>query len=109
MRLLFPRLFLVSEHFGELLKQSAASLRSPVYRLQSLLTCSPKTDPVTMRVRPSQMGRRMILDEEKTHPGADRSQATPGGRRTGRRGLGPRDHQETRHKRGDLPPLAQPL
>src|SRR5215210_2785657 len=73
------------------------------------MTCSPKTDPATMRVRTSQMGRRRTLDEQEAHSGADRPQAAPGGRRTGCRDFGPRGRQETRHKRGDLPPLAQPL
>src|SRR5215210_1670757 len=74
------------------------------------MTCSPKTDPATMRVRPPQMGRRRTLEvEEAAHSRADRPQAAPGGCRTGRRGFGPRDRQETRHKRGDLAPLAQPL
>src|SRR5215212_7355668 len=73
------------------------------------LTCSQKTDPVTMRVRTSQMGRRRTLDEEEAHSRADRPQAAPGGGRTGRRDFGPRGRKETRHKRGDLPPLAQPL
>src|SRR5215213_9618628 len=74
------------------------------------LTCSPKTDPATMRVRTSQMGRRRTLEvEEEAHSGADRPQAAPGGCRTGCRDFGPRGRQETRHKRGDLPPLAQPL
>src|SRR5215208_1587302 len=62
-----------------------------------------------MRVRTSQMGRRRTLDEEEAHSRADRPQAAPGGGRAGRRGFCPRDRQETRHKRGDLPPLAQPL
>src|SRR5215213_551425 len=74
------------------------------------LTCSPKTDPATMRVRRPKMGRRRrTLDEEETHSRADRPQAAPGGRRTCRRGLGPRGRQESRCQRGDLPPLAQPL
>src|SRR5215208_7289613 len=63
-----------------------------------------------MRVQRSQMGRRRrALDEEEAHPRAARPQAAPGGGRTGRRDFGPRGRQETRHKRGDLPPLAQPL
>src|SRR5215204_284260 len=74
-----------------------------------MVTCSPKTDPVTMRVRTSQMGRGRTLDEEETYPRADRPQAAPGGGRAGRGGLGPRGRKETRHKRGYLPPLAQSL
>ena len=73
------------------------------------MTCSPKTAPATMRVRTSQMGRWRTRDEEEAHSGADRPQAAPGGRRTGCRGFGPRGRQETRHKRSDLPSLAQPL
>src|SRR5215210_7522787 len=63
-----------------------------------------------MRVRTPQMGKRRTLEvEEETYPRADRPQAAPGGGRTGCRGLGPRGRKETRHKRGDLPPLEKPL
>src|SRR5829696_9882710 len=62
-----------------------------------------------MRVRTSQMGRRRTLDEEAPHARADHPQAAPGGGRTGLRCLGPRGRKETRHKRGDLPPLEKPL
>ena len=48
------------------------------------MTCSPKTDPATMRVRKPEMGKRRILDEEETHPRADRAQAARGGRRVSR-------------------------
>src|SRR5829696_2064499 len=78
--------------------------------LRQDMTCSPKTDPATMRVQRPQMGRRRrTLDEQQTHPRADHPQAAPGGCRTGRRCLGPRGRKETRHKRGDLPPLEKPL
>ncbi len=40
------------------------------------MTCSPETDPATMRVRRPEMGKRRILNEEETHPRADRAQAT---------------------------------
>src|SRR5215210_3032605 len=62
-----------------------------------------------MRVRRPEMGKRRILDEEETHPRADRAQTTRGGGRAGRRDLGPRGRQKTRHQRGYLQPLAQPI
>src|SRR5215210_7634493 len=62
-----------------------------------------------MRVRRPETGRRRILDEEETYPGADRAQVARGGRRAGRGSLNPRASQEARHQRGHLPPLAQPL
>src|SRR5215211_2289145 len=61
-----------------------------------------------MRVRPLQMGKRRTLDEEEAHSRADRPQAAPGGRRAFLRPRS-RGRKKARHKRGDLPPLAQPL
>jgi putative transposase len=43
-----------------------------------------------MRVRRPETGRRRILDEEETHPGADRAQVARGGRRVGCGSLDPR-------------------
>src|SRR4029453_6947871 len=49
---------------------------------QQGLTCSPETDPATMRVRRPKMGKkRRILDEEETPPRADRAQTPRGGGR----------------------------
>src|SRR5215210_3916328 len=62
-----------------------------------------------MRVRRPETGRRRILDEEETYPGADRAQVARGGRRAGRGSLNPRASQEARHQQGELPPLAQPV
>src|SRR5215203_2006775 len=73
------------------------------------MTCSPETDPATMRVRRPEMGTRRILDEEETHPTADRPHAARSGRRAGRGSLGPRDRKEAWHQRGDLPSLEEPL
>src|SRR5829696_4052255 len=68
--------------------------------LQSVpLTCSPGTDPATMRVRRPGMGKRRILDEEETHPRADRAQAARGRGRDGRWGLKPRGRKKARHQR----------
>ncbi len=53
------------------------------------MTWSPKTDPATMRVQQPGSGKRRTLDEEKTQPGADRPQATPGGRKARLRKLLP--------------------
>jgi hypothetical protein len=53
--------------------------------------------------------RRQIRLTSGTVEVADRPQAAPGGRRTGRRDFSPRARKETRHKRGDLSPLAQPV
>jgi hypothetical protein len=76
----------------------------------ALLTCSPKTDPATMRVQSPESGRRRrTLDEEKTQPGADRPQATPGGGKAGCWSYGPGGSQGTRYKRSYLPPLEKPL
>src|SRR5215218_6637768 len=78
--------------------------------MHGFVSCAPKSDPVTMRFQGSQMGRRRrALNEEETHPRADRPQAAIGGGRTGRRSLDPRGRKETRHRRGDLPPLEKPL
>src|SRR5918995_7469277 len=49
--------------------------------------------------------RRRTLDEEETHPRADRPHAAPSGGRAGRRSLGARDRQEAGNQRGYLPPL----
>src|SRR5215210_5160031 len=74
------------------------------------VTCSPKADPATMRVRRPEMGKRRTLEvEEETHPGADRAHAAPSGRRAGHRSLGSPDRKEARHQRGDLPSLEEPI
>src|SRR5215204_2222742 len=73
------------------------------------VTCSPKAGPVTMRVRRPEMGTRRILDEEETHPTADRPHAARGRDKAGRRQLGPRDSQGARHQRGYVPPLESSL
>ena len=73
------------------------------------MTCSPKTDPATMRVRTLQMGRWRTLDEEEAHSRADRPHAAPCRGKAGCRQLGPRDHQRTRHQRGYVPPLESSL
>src|SRR5215218_5946910 len=52
------------------------------------MTCPPETDPATMRVRRPETGKRRALDEQETHPGADRAQAARSGRRVGRGRLG---------------------
>jgi hypothetical protein len=54
------------------------------------VTCSPKAGPVTMRVRRPEMSTRRILDEEETHPTADRPHAARDRDKAGRRQLGPR-------------------
>jgi hypothetical protein len=84
----------------------APTLPSVVMTVIELL---PENDPATMRDRTSQMGRRRTLDEEKTQPGVDRPQATPGGREACLRCLGPGGRQGAWRKRGDLQPLAEPL
>src|SRR5215207_804005 len=76
---------------------------------EEVVTCSPKTDPVTMRVQSPELGRRRTLDEEKTQPRADRPQATPGGRKTRLGCLGSGSRQGAWRERSDLPPLAKPL
>jgi hypothetical protein len=44
------------------------------------LTCSPKTDPATLRVRRLETSGRRTLDKEQvSRPGADRPQGTEGG------------------------------
>jgi hypothetical protein len=74
------------------------------------LTCSPKTDPATMRVRTPERGRnRRTLDEQETHPRTDHPQAAPGGRKAGCRGRNSRGCKAARHQRGDLPPLEESL
>ena len=78
--------------------------------LRRVVTCSPKTDPATMRVRkPETGGRSRTLDEEVTHPRADRPQTARGGPKARRRDLGPRGRQAARHRRSDLPPLEEPI
>jgi hypothetical protein len=73
------------------------------------LTCPPKTDPATMSVQPPERGRGRTLDEEKTQPGADRLQATPGGRKARLRYLGPGGRQGAWYKRDYQLPLEKPL
>src|SRR4051812_33049737 len=75
----------------------------------SKLTCSPKTDPATMRVQQPGLGRRRTLNEKKTQPGADRPQATGGRKKAGRRSFGPRGRQAAGDQRGYLPPWEKPL
>ncbi len=87
----------------------AADQRERLQKMELPMTCSPETDPVTMRVRRPDMGTRRVLDEEETHPGADRPHAARSGRRAGHRSLGSRDRKEAWHKRGDLPSLEEPL
>src|SRR3954469_12250663 len=75
----------------------------------SKLTCSPKTDPATMRVQQPGLGRRRTLNEKKSQPGADRPQATRGRRKACRRSFGPRGREAAWDQRGYLPPLEKPL
>src|SRR3954470_22317635 len=71
-----------------------------------LMTCSPKTDPATMRVRKPETGRkRRTLDEQETHPRSDSPQAARGGPKARRRGSDPRSRQAAWDQRGNLPPL----
>src|SRR5215204_4319900 len=69
------------------------------------MTCSPKTGPVTMRVRQPQTGVRRTLYGQTTLTGADRPQAPPGGGKAGRWGYGSGGGQGTQHKRSYLPSL----
>src|SRR5215211_6002323 len=74
------------------------------------VTCSPKTDPVTMRVRqPQKTGVRRTLYGQTTLAGADRSQAPPSGGKAGRWNLDPGGGQGARHKRGYVPSLEKPI
>ncbi|MDQ3302350.1 MAG: restriction endonuclease subunit S, partial [Actinomycetota bacterium] len=71
----------VGSTFLEVSRKDIASLEVPMPKLEeqtaiATVTCSPKTDPATMRVRRPEMGkRRRTLDEEETHSRADRPQA----------------------------------
>src|SRR5829696_6616153 len=74
------------------------------------MTCSPKTEPATMRVQSPQSGRRRrTLDEEKTQPRADRPHATPGGRKARLWCLGPGGREGDWRKRSELPPMEKTL
>src|ERR671910_3637463 len=73
------------------------------------LTCSPKTDPVTMRVQQPKMGIRRTLYGQTTLSGADRSQAPPSGAKASRWGYGHGGGQGARHQRGYVPPLEKPI
>src|SRR5215210_9165590 len=73
------------------------------------VTCSPETDPATMRVRRPETGGKRTLDERETHPGADRPQAARSGCPARRRGPDPRGRQAVGHQRGNLPPLEEPV
>src|SRR5918995_6978073 len=74
-----------------------------------LMTCSPKTGPVTMRVQEPTMGIRRTLYGQTTLPGADRPQAPPGGGKASRRVRSTGGGQGTRHKRSYLPSVEKPL
>jgi hypothetical protein len=95
------------------LLQKCGTTQEAIYtldRTHTLLTCSPETDPATMRVRRPEMVKRRTLEVEvETYPRADRPQAAPGGGRAGGGSVDPRGCKEARHKRGDLPPLEKPL
>src|SRR5215203_651854 len=108
MRSVILQSFLPARDFSRLLNSYQNKL-FPTFSEGLALTCSPETDPATMRVRSPEMGTRRILDEEETHPTADRPHAARSGRRAGRRSLGPRDRKEARRPRGDLPSLEKPL
>src|SRR5687768_7597432 len=73
------------------------------------MTCSPKTDPVTMRVQQPNMGIRRTLYGQTTLPTADRPQAAPSGGKASRWSLDPGDGQGARHQRGYVPPLEKPI
>src|SRR3712207_6253997 len=73
------------------------------------MTCSPKTDPVAMRVQQPKMGIRRTLYGQTTLTGADRSQAPPSGGKASRWSLGPGGGQGARHQRGYVPPLEKPI
>jgi hypothetical protein len=73
------------------------------------VTCSPKTDPVTMRVQQPKMGIRRTLYGQTTLTRADRSQAAPSGGKAGRWSLDPGGGQGAQHQRGYVPPLEIPI
>src|SRR5215213_3196459 len=90
--------------------------RTPTPRVPELspsslvsLTCSPKTDPLTMRVQRPRMGLRRTLYGQTTLTGADRAQAPPSGGKASRWSLDPGGGQGARHQRGYVPPLEKPL
>src|SRR5215203_378118 len=75
-----------------------------------IMTCSPKTDPATMRVRQPQTGRRRTLGEEKApHPRADSPHATPGRGGAGRWNHAPGSRQGAWYQRGHLPSVEESL
>src|SRR3712207_2939793 len=73
------------------------------------MTCSPKTDPVAMRVQQPKMGISRTLYGQTTLTRADRSQAPPSGGKASRWSLEPGGGQGTRHQRGYVPPLEKPI
>src|SRR5215217_4783348 len=75
------------------------------------LTCSPKTDPFTMRVQLSQQSRkrRTLSEENPTHSRADSAQAARSRGEAGHWSFPPAGRQRPRDKRGHLPPLEKPL
>src|SRR5829696_10312039 len=74
------------------------------------MTCSPKTDPATMRVRQPQTGRRRTLGEEKApHPRADSPHAAPGRGGAGRWNHAPGSRQGAWYQRGHLPSVEESL
>src|SRR5215203_6866241 len=73
------------------------------------MTCSPKADPVTVRVQRPQIGIRRTPYGHTTLTGADRSQAALSGGQAGRWSLDPGGDQGARHQRGYVPPLEKPI
>src|SRR5215212_6471959 len=73
------------------------------------MTCSPKTDPATMRVRPLQRSRRRTLYGQTTLSGADHPQAPGCGGEASWQGNSPGGCQRARHQRGYVPPLEESL
>src|SRR5215212_5994035 len=73
------------------------------------MTCSPKTDPATMRVRPLQRSRRRTLYGQTTLSGADHPQAPGCGGEASWQGNSPGGCHRARHQRGYVPPLEESL
>src|SRR5215211_3260468 len=84
-------------------------LSEPCWKVSRRLTCSPNTDPVTMRVQQPKMGIRRTLYGQTTLTGADRSQAPPSGGKASRWSLDSGSGQGARHQRGYVPPLEKPI
>src|SRR5215204_5614438 len=88
------------------LESYGAHIIHPPKRNSRKLTCSPKTDPVTMRVRPPLWAIRRTLNEENPpYPRADHPHAAPGRGKAGCWNPGPASSQRPRHQRGYVPPL----